>query len=77
MSTAQQANPSRATRQLELLALRSFELADRVKAGEIRFLDAVDMAYEAALWSGLTQTVGVDVVQTVLEAAFANVRGRQ
>ncbi len=64
----------RASRQLELLALRSLELADRVAAGEIAFLDAVDIAYEAAAWSGLTSTVGDDIVQATLAAAFANAR---
>jgi hypothetical protein len=58
--------------QLEILALRSLELADRVAAGEIAFLDAVDLAYEAAVWSGLTETVGDDIVQATLAAAFAN-----
>jgi hypothetical protein len=62
------------TRQLEILALRSIELADRVAAGEIKFLDAVDVAYEAALWSGLTETVGDDIVQATIAAAFANAR---
>jgi hypothetical protein len=61
-------------RQLELLALRSLELADRVAAGQIAFLDAVDIAYEAAVWSGLTGAVGDDIVQTTLAAAFANAR---
>jgi hypothetical protein len=64
----------RASRQVELLALRSLELADRVAAGEIAFLDAVDIAYEAAVWSGLTSTVGDDIVQATLAAAFANAR---
>ena len=64
----------RVTRQLEILALRSMELADRVAAGEIKFLDAVDVAYEAALWSGLTETVGDDIVQATIAAAFANAR---
>jgi hypothetical protein len=64
----------RSTCQLEILALRSLELADRVAAGEVAFLDAVDMAYEAAVWSGLTETVGDDVVQAILAAAFANAR---
>jgi hypothetical protein len=50
------------------------ELADRVAAGEIKFLDAVDVAYEAALWSGLTETVGDDIVQATIAAAFANAR---
>ena len=60
--------------QLEILAWRSLELADRVAAGEVAFLDAVDMAYEAAVWSGLTETVGDDIVQATLAAAFANAR---
>ena len=62
------------TRQLEILTLRSLELADRVAAGEIAFLDAVDIAYDAAVWSGLSSTVGDDVVQATLAAAFANAR---
>jgi hypothetical protein len=66
---------NRTSRQLVVLALRSLELADRVAVGEIPFLDAVDMAYEAALWSGLTETVGDDIVQATLAAAFANARG--
>jgi hypothetical protein len=60
--------------QLELLALRCLELADRVAAGEIAFIDAVDVAHEAAAWSGLTETVGDDIVQSTLAAAFANAR---
>jgi hypothetical protein len=64
----------RRVRQLEILALRCLELADRVAIGEIAFLDAVDIAYEAAVWSGLTSTVGDDVVQATLAAAFANAR---
>ena len=68
----------RTSRQLEILAARSLDVADRVKAGEIEFIDAVDVAYEAACWSGLAETVGNDVVQTVLATAFAQVpRGRQ
>jgi hypothetical protein len=60
--------------QLALLAIRSRELADRVTAGLLPFIDAVDMAYSAAEWAGLTDTVGDDVVQSILAAAFANVR---
>jgi len=62
------------SRQLEILALRSLELADGVAAGEIAFLDAVDLAHEAAVWSGLTNTVGDDIVQATIAAAFANAR---
>jgi hypothetical protein len=69
---------TQASRQLEILAARSLDLADRVKTGEIEFIDAVDIAYEAAYWAGLTETVGDDIVQTVLATAFATVpRGRQ
>jgi hypothetical protein len=62
--------PSRATKKLEILSLRSLELAERVAAGEIALLDAVDMAYGAAVWAGLTETVGDDIVQTILAEAF-------
>jgi hypothetical protein len=61
---------STTTRQLEVLAIRSLELADRVAAGEIALIDAVDLAYGAAVWAGLTEAVGDDVVQTVLAEAF-------
>ena len=36
----------------------------------------IDMAYTAAVWSGLTEIVGDDVVQTALAAAFINARSR-
>lgn len=73
-------------RQLEILALRCLELADRIAAGDIKFLDAVDLAYGAASWadlpnaiesSGLIDTkviTGDDIVQATLAAAFANAR---
>jgi hypothetical protein len=64
----------RASRQLEILALRSLELADQVADGRLHFRDAVDLAYEAALWSGLVEAVGDDIVQATLAAAFANAR---
>jgi hypothetical protein len=60
--------------QLEIFALRSLELADRAAAGEIAFLDAVDIAYDAAVWSGLTTTVGDGIVQATMAAAFANAK---
>jgi len=65
---------AKAARRLEILALRSLELADRVAEGSIKFIDAVDLAYEAAVWSGLVQDVGDDIVQATLAAAFANAR---
>jgi hypothetical protein len=62
------------TRQLEILALRSLELADRVAAGQLPLIDAVDLAYEAAVWSDLTTTAGDDVVQAIIAAAFIDAR---
>jgi hypothetical protein len=68
------ARKSRVTQQLEILALRSRELADQVAAGQLKFIDAVDAAYESAQWAGLVKSVGDDVVQATLAAAFANAR---
>jgi hypothetical protein len=74
------------TRQLEILARRCLQLADQVAAGEIPFLDAVDLAYDAAVWAGLPNAIdtsglidvdvitGDDIVQAVIAAAFANAR---
>jgi hypothetical protein len=72
-------------RQLEILALRSLELADQVAAGQKGFLEAVDLAYDAAVWAGLPRVIdksglidksisGDDIVQVTLAAAFANAR---
>lgn len=71
--------------QLKILAIRTGELADRVDAGELGFLDAVDLAYSAAVWAGLPEAIdkselvtnnitGDDLVQRVLAAGFANTR---
>jgi hypothetical protein len=62
------------TRQLAILTQRSFELADRVAVGELELIDGVDMAFEAARWSGLTETIGNDAVQAILAEAFAGAR---
>jgi hypothetical protein len=45
-------------------------LADRIRAGELGFMDGVDMAYSAAQWSGLADAVGDDNVQLVMSGAF-------
>jgi hypothetical protein len=63
-----------ASKQIELFAIRANELADRVNHGSMSFIDAVDMAYSAAIWSGLVDAVGDDVVQKVLAAAFAGIQ---
>lgn len=82
---------ARVTRQLEILALRSIELADRVAAGQLPFIAAVDLAYEAAVWADLPNAIdasglinsnivgaptGEDIVQATIAAAFATVRRR-
>jgi phytoene/squalene synthetase len=64
----------RAAAQLELFARRCLDLADAVAENRMAFLDTVDMAYEAAVWAGLTETVGDDIVQATMAAAFANAR---
>ena len=76
----------RVTRQIEILAMRSMELADRVATGELKFLEAVDLAYDAALWADLPNAIeksgvintekitGDDIVQATIAAAFANAR---
>jgi hypothetical protein len=75
--------------QLKILACRAGELADRVDAGELGFLDAVDLAHSAAVWADLPNAIdasglidrnkhgamtGDDVVQATLAAAFATAR---
>jgi hypothetical protein len=55
---------------LDLLFERSCILADRARRGSLQFIDAVDMAYSAAEWSGLVDRFGDDVVQVVLADAF-------
>ena len=65
------------TEQLRLFALRARELAGRVFNGTIPFIDAVDMGYEAAIWSGLVDLYGDDAVQSVLADAFMCYRERR
>ena len=62
-----------AENQLRLLAIRASELADRVLCADIAFIDAVDMAYSAAVQCGLVNSVGDDIVQQVLATAFGKI----
>lgn len=55
---------------LDLLFERAIGLANRARGGSLPFLDAVDLAYSAADWSGLVDRYGDDVVQLVLADAF-------
>jgi hypothetical protein len=56
--------------QLRLFEQRCSEIVERVDADLIGFIDGVDMAYSAAVWSGSTDHVGDDAVQTVMCRAF-------
>lgn len=60
--------------QLELFAIRASEVAERVFAGQMAFLDGVDMCFSAAEWSGLVDAIGVDDVQRLMAAAFSSAR---
>jgi hypothetical protein len=72
-------------RQLRLLRHRATELAERVRAGEIQFIDAVDLCANAAEAAGMYELPGyvlpggfivsdADLVQAVLAECFADVR---
>jgi hypothetical protein len=55
---------------LELFAARCSELADRVLRGEVLLVDAADMLQSAAVWSGLADRLGHDVLQTTMSRTF-------
>jgi hypothetical protein len=71
-NTAPGKNPQ-VDRRLDLFAIRCRDLRDRVMAGSLPFTTAVDMAYEAAVWSGLADDVGDDRVQAIMALAFGAV----
>jgi hypothetical protein len=50
------------TYQLDLFGSRVAELVQRVNFGTIGLIDAVDLAWEAAIWSGLVDGVGPEVM---------------
>jgi hypothetical protein len=60
--------------QFEIFARRCLDLADAVAENRIAFLDAIDVAYDGALESGLIASVGDNIVQACMAAAFANAR---
>jgi hypothetical protein len=63
-----------ARQRLELFSARCHELAQRVNLGTISFIDAVDMAYSAAVRSGMADDLGDDAVQATMAAAFMGAR---
>jgi hypothetical protein len=71
---AAQLNSSQVSRQqLVLFERRCQTLADRVGCKQLNFVDAVELAYDAATWSGLVDTVGDDAVQATMANAFMKV----
>jgi hypothetical protein len=58
------------THPLDVLFERATALSGRVGEGRLMFLDAVDLAYDAAVASGLVEKYGDDVCQLVLADAF-------
>jgi hypothetical protein len=58
-----------------LFERRCKTLAGRVGCNQLNFIDAVDVAYDAATWSGLVDAVGDDVVQATMARAFMTVHG--
>ena len=60
--------------QLEIFARRCLDLADRVAEHRIAFLDAIDVAYEAAEAAGLVDDLGDDLIQATMAACFANAK---
>jgi hypothetical protein len=85
-ATVKVSTSERANRQLRMLRHRATELAERVRAGELQFIDAVDVAYDAAVAAGMLETLPVyttpagsvivpdDLIQMVLAEAFGPVR---
>ena len=57
--------------QLDLFAIRAADIFHRVLAGKMLMLDAADLLYDASIASGLDESVGTDLVQKVMAAAFA------
>jgi hypothetical protein len=55
---------------LELFYARAFEMAQRIDAGYVGFIDGVDLLYSAAEWAGLIEKYGDDEVQSALSQAF-------
>jgi hypothetical protein len=79
------AGTTRADRQLRILRHRALELAARVKAGELQFIDAVDVCANAAEAAGMYELpgyvlpggyviTGADLVQVTLAECFGPVR---
>jgi hypothetical protein len=65
---------TQARQRLELFGARCREMAERVRAGTVPFIWAIDCLYDAAAWSGLADDVGDDAVQRIMADAFMGLR---
>jgi len=63
--------------QTELFAIKCCEFAERVAAGRIAFLDAVDLLHDAAVSCGLVEAIGDDAVQKIMAASFVDIPRRK
>jgi hypothetical protein len=61
-------------RQIDILTQHATTLVARVQAGQLGFIDAVDIAYEAAIAAGMGETIGDDAVQEILHQCFGPAR---
>lgn len=61
-------------RKLQVFTRNCGAMAERVAAGQLRLIDAVDMLQSAAELSGLCELVGDDAVQQILSKAFVGNR---
>ena len=61
-------------RQIEILIRHATTLALRVEAGQLGFIDAIDICYEAAVASGMAESVGDDQIQSILHDCFGPTR---
>ena len=59
---------------LDILYDRCRDLSARVCSGNLKFIDAVDMAYSAADFAGLVDVYGDDLIQSLLADAFSGAR---
>ena len=60
-------------RSLAILLDRAGIFAERVRDGDLPFLEAVDLTYSAADYAGLVEIYGDDQIQEILAMAFMDI----
>jgi hypothetical protein len=61
-------------RKIDFFELRCFDYAERVNAGDVAFLDAIDLLWDSAVASGLADQIGTDSIQEIMHNTWAEVR---